>query len=307
MPKAALVSVTVIFRDEAEFLEAAIESVLAQTYGNWELLLVDDGSTDGSTELARRYSASQPGRIRYLGHPGHENRGMSASRNLGLRNAAGAYVAFLDGDDTWLPEALIEQVAILDRNVEAAMVYGPIRYWFGWTGDPAEGRRDYVEPTGYPPNVLLPPPGPLPRFLRDRAAVPSGILVRRHAAVAVGGFEERFRSEYEDQAFLAKLCLRFPVYAAARTWYLYRQHSQSAVATGLRTGVTDAARLTFLRWLAGYLGHPGRMPLAVWWACHVELWRYVRPRAFHLVRHVERWRGRLENLLARSAVDGCIT
>jgi glycosyltransferase involved in cell wall biosynthesis len=288
------VSAIVIFRDESAFLEQAIQSVRAQTFSDWELLLVDDGSVDGSTELARRHAAAEPGRIRYLEHSGHENRGMSASRNLGVRNATGPYLAFLDGDDTWLPGALAAQVASLEGQPNAAMVYGPIRYWFSWTGEPMDEDRDYVEPTGYPPNVLLPPPGPLSRFLRDRAAVPSGILVRRQAALAIGGFEEAFRGEYEDQAFLAKLCLRFPVFAADGAWYLYRQHTGSAVATGLRTGATDAARLSFLRWLARYLRHSGRFQSGVWWACHVELWRFTRPRAFHLVRHAESWLARLQ-------------
>src|SRR3712207_221993 len=77
------VSVVVIFLDAARFLGEAVASVLGQTYGAWELLLVDDGSTDGSSALARGYAAAQPGRVRYLEHPGHANRGMSAARNLG--------------------------------------------------------------------------------------------------------------------------------------------------------------------------------------------------------------------------------
>ena len=81
------VSVTIIFLDEERFLAEAVESVLAQSYTNWELLLVDDGSTDRSTEIARGYALANPDRIRYLEHPGHANRGMSASRNLGVRSA----------------------------------------------------------------------------------------------------------------------------------------------------------------------------------------------------------------------------
>src|SRR6266545_5517239 len=107
------VSVVIIFLNAAKFIEEAISSVFAQTYNGWELLLVDDGSTDGSTQIARKYAASYPGKIFYIAHEGHKNRGMSASRNLGIRHARCEYVAFLDGDDVWLPHKLREQVAIM--------------------------------------------------------------------------------------------------------------------------------------------------------------------------------------------------
>lgn len=89
MSEAPLVSVVTIFLDAERFIEEAIESVFAQTYDRWELLLVDDGSTDRSRDVARRYAARYPSRVRYLEHPGHQNRGMSPSRNLGIAHAAG--------------------------------------------------------------------------------------------------------------------------------------------------------------------------------------------------------------------------
>src|SRR5437773_8185120 len=92
------VSVVVIFKDAGGFLAEAIASVLAQTFRDWELLLVDDGSTDTSSATARREAELDAGRVRYLDHPGHANRGMSATRNLGLAHARGEFVAFLDAD-----------------------------------------------------------------------------------------------------------------------------------------------------------------------------------------------------------------
>ena len=93
MTERGLVSVVVIFLDAERFLEEAVGSVLAQTFDHWELLLVDDGSTDGSTAIARRYARTHPGRIRYLEHDGHRTLGMSASRNLGLFHGRGHYIA----------------------------------------------------------------------------------------------------------------------------------------------------------------------------------------------------------------------
>ena len=124
MPGMPLVSVIIIFLNEQRFLSEAIESVLEQTCSNWELLLVDDGSTDASTGIARRYSECDAQRVRYLEHPSHTNRGMSASRNLGIQEARGEYVALLDADDVWLQDKLARQLEIMEQRPEAAMVYG---------------------------------------------------------------------------------------------------------------------------------------------------------------------------------------
>ncbi len=83
--KSPLVSAIINFLNEERFLQEAIESVFSQSFDDWELLLVDDGSTDGSTRIALRYAEQNPRKVRYLEHEDHRNRGMSASRNLGVR------------------------------------------------------------------------------------------------------------------------------------------------------------------------------------------------------------------------------
>src|SRR5262245_48750717 len=93
------VSVLTVFLNAERFLQEAIESVLAQTYGDWELLLVDDGSTDGGSGLARSYAERYPHKVVYLNHGNHSNLGISASQNLGISRARGEYIAFLDSDD----------------------------------------------------------------------------------------------------------------------------------------------------------------------------------------------------------------
>jgi glycosyltransferase involved in cell wall biosynthesis len=133
------VSVVLIFLDAEPFLDAAIASVRAQTLDDWELLLVDDGSRDGSGDTARRHAAEVPGRIRYLEHEGHANLGMSASRNLGMAHATSRYVTFLDADDVLVPDALRTLTALLERGPRAAMAYGPVEYWYSWAG--AAARR----------------------------------------------------------------------------------------------------------------------------------------------------------------------
>ncbi|HLO15734.1 MAG TPA: glycosyltransferase family A protein [Anaerolineales bacterium] len=280
----SLVSVIIIFFNAGRFIQEAIESVFAQTYQQWELLLVDDGSIDESTMIAHQYADCYPERVRYLEHYAHVNHGMSASRNLGIRNSCGKFIAFLDADDIWLPNILEDQVAILESQPEAAMVYGTLLYWYSWTGLPEDRSRDYVEKLGVEANSLIQPPKLLPLFLQDHAAVPSGIMIHREAIERYGAFEETFKGEYEDQAFCAKICLNAPVFASDSCWYLYRQHADSCVAIGQRTRGTDSARLFFLNWLARYLSHQKVKSPIIWWALHNELLRSAHPRAFQVLK-----------------------
>jgi glycosyltransferase involved in cell wall biosynthesis len=158
MSSKPLVSSIISFLNEERFIQEAIESVFAQTYDNWELLLVDDGSTDASTRIALQYAERHPSKVRYLEHPGHQNRGVSVSRNLGSRHAKGKYVAFLDSDDVWLPNKLQRQVTILGACPEAGMVYGLPQYWHSWTGNPEDVERDSVPKLGVQANTLFRPP-----------------------------------------------------------------------------------------------------------------------------------------------------
>ena len=104
MNQQPLVSAIIIFLNGEQFIEEAIASIFAQSYNNWELLLVDDGSTDHSTMIAQKYAQKYPEKVFYLEHEGHQNKGMSASRNLGISQANGEYIGFLDADDMWLPK-----------------------------------------------------------------------------------------------------------------------------------------------------------------------------------------------------------
>jgi len=220
-----LVSVVIIFLNAGHFLEDAIKSVLGQSHRNWELLLVDDGSTDVSTQIAKRYAQNSQYRICYLQHPNHENLGMSASRNLGARQGSGEYISFLDADDVWLPENLENQIEILQRYPNVAMVYCYLKWWYSWTGVVEDVSRDFIEKKrGVTPNVVIPPPEIAIFFLKRQATASPHVLVRRVAFDKVGGFDENFPCVYEDQVFCTKIALNFPVYVSSESWYLWRQH-----------------------------------------------------------------------------------
>lgn len=280
------VSVVVPFLNAARFLEEAVQGVFAQTYADWELVLVDDGSNDGSSTMARRFAAQRPDRVRYLEHHGHRRHGASAARNLGIRYARGEYIALLDADDVWLPRKLAQQVALLDAWPEAAMLCGRALHWYGWTGHPDDARRDFSPRLGVEADTLIRPPTLFIRILRRHSFVPctSSLLLRRQAVERVGGYEERFRQVYTDQAFYAKLCLTAPVFVSSACWVKYRQHPDSSVAVVVRSRRARTARLAFLRWLEGYLSAQGLRGTEVWRALEIELARCRHPVVLHLSR-----------------------
>jgi hypothetical protein len=121
-PEAPRVSVVTPFRNAAATLEETIASVRAQSYGDWEQLLIDDGSTDGSVELVERLAAEDP-RLRLVRSP--RRLGAAEARNTGIRLARGRFIAFLDADDLWLPGKLAAQVPLLEAG--AGIVFSSYR------------------------------------------------------------------------------------------------------------------------------------------------------------------------------------
>ncbi len=170
-----------IVRDGERFLAEALDSVLGQTYSSLELVIVDDGSTDRSAEIAERFVRAAPDRVRLVRHADGGSRGMSAARALGVRTAQGGLIAFLDADDVWLPEKIAEQVAVLDAHPAAGMVYGRTQMWHSWDSNAA--RSDYFYDLGVEPDGLYPPLRLLPQLLENRAQSPTtcNALIRRDA------------------------------------------------------------------------------------------------------------------------------
>lgn len=107
-----LVSIITPCYNGAKYIRETINSVRAQTYANWEMLVIDDGSTDNSAEIVREYSAKDK-RIRLVRQ---ENAGSAAARNNGIRQCSGQYIALLDADDLWKPEFLEKQIAFMKKK-----------------------------------------------------------------------------------------------------------------------------------------------------------------------------------------------
>ena len=289
-----MVSIITIFLNAENFIKEAIESVLAQTYKDWELLLIDDGSTDGSTAVARNYAYLYPEKIYFLEHENHQNLGKSTSRNLGIQNARGEYLTFLDADDVFLSQKLEKQVRILEFHPDAAMVYGRTEYWYSWKGSPKNRNIDFISHLGVQPHTLFNPPKLLLKFLSfgDVAPCICAIMVRRQTVINAGGFEENIQHMYEDQVLLAKICLESYVYVEDGCWERYRQHQNSSSNMAIKDGNyhpvwPNVARLNFLVWLATYIDRKKIQDATLRRILQKELWLYRHPIIHRLIIPVQ--------------------
>ncbi|MDE3741498.1 glycosyltransferase family 2 protein [Maribacter polysaccharolyticus] len=251
-----LVSIIICFLNEEKFLGEAVNSVLEQDYENWELFLIDDGSSDNSPSIALDFEKKFKGKIHYHDHHNHKNKGLSASRNEGIRKSKGDLVAFLDADDIWLPTKLSEQVAIFNKNPSIGLLAEASSYWYNWDDD---GLDNVLIRVGASPDKIYDPPHLMYLLypLGDGAApCPSSLMAKRKAIENVGYFEESFKREYalyEDQAFLSKIYLKESVYISSACNNMYRQRQESIVKTVHSAGLYTKVRKYYLEWFMSYL------------------------------------------------------
>ncbi|CAA9325177.1 MAG: hypothetical protein AVDCRST_MAG61-2526 [uncultured Friedmanniella sp.] len=274
------VSVIVPFRNAEAYLGAAIRSVQDQTCADWELLLIDDGSTDNSRAIAEE-AAALDARLRVIARPAGAPGNAAAARNLGIERAHGEFVAFLDADDLYERNNLQSRLQGFEGRPEVTMVYGPTRWWH-----PGAEERDWTERMRKDAGRVHQPPELLNRaLLLQQGTVPCtcGVLIRRRALEMTGGFDESFQL-YEDQTLWAKLLLRFPVYVTDVVGARYRQHEASTSAHAERAGVYHTrrpheSRLAFLDWVELHARSSGLADVSVQRALRLASARYKDRRA----------------------------
>ena len=199
-----LVSIVIPCYNHGHFLSDAIRSALAQTHPTVEIIVVDDGSTDDTAQVAARYPS-----VRCLRQ---ENRGLPAARNAGWQASQGRFVIFLDADDRLLPHAAEVGAAALMTRADAAMAVG-LEHRIAADGSPL--------PTPLRPRVER---DHYAELLRRCWIVVATAIYRRDALVAVGGFDESLRFA-EDYDLYLRMAKHFPIVDHYTEVSEYRQHS----------------------------------------------------------------------------------
>ena len=193
MPK---VSVIIPTYNRSKYVTKAIDSVLGQTYKDYEIIVVDDGSTDNTKEVLKPYTD----RIKYLYQ---ENTGVSAARNAGIRAAGGQWIAFLDSDDEWLPEKLSIQMDYLSRHNEIVAFITNVKFIL-----PDNKSINLFEMKNYSNNEI--DSYVLPRPLIDVLKVfLFALMAKRKILLDIGCFDESM-SIYEDADLMRRLALEGP-------------------------------------------------------------------------------------------------
>jgi len=186
------ISVIIPTYNRADFLREAIDSVLAQTYREFELLVIDDGSTDHTRDVIAMYGKQLTSHFQ-------ENRGVSSARNLGIRVSQGEYIALLDSDDRWLPQKLERQIAIMEHHPDLQLCHTE-EIWIrhGVRVNPKKKHKKYS--------------GDIFQYCLPLCVIsPSSVMIRRTVFDEVGGFDERLPA-CEDYDLWLRITKTYPVY-----------------------------------------------------------------------------------------------
>ncbi|MDP3704048.1 MAG: glycosyltransferase [Candidatus Omnitrophota bacterium] len=206
-----MISVVIPTYNRAGMLSEAIESVLAQGYTNWELIIVDDGSADQTAEVAANVQRQYP-MVRYLRQ---DPQGQFAALNTGTRLARGEYVALLDDDDHWLPDKLSVQLTHLQAHPEWAFVYSLM-----WVEDPT-GLTTHTKPAVRGEDTF--------EALLSHNFVPMSALVRRSCLEQIGGFDGTLARAGDYDLWL-RLAARYPFGSTPEPLAIFRRHGHNKTA-----------------------------------------------------------------------------
>ena len=205
-----LVSIIMPSFNTALFISDTIKSVLAQSYTNWELIIVDDCSTDNTDEVVRQFLTD--GRIHYLKN--EQNSGAAISRNCALREAKGKWIAFLDSDDLWLPEKLEKQVSFMELN----------GYHFSYTN------YEEINMAGEKTGVCVTGPKRITKTGMFNYCWP-GCLTVMYDAEAVGLIQIADIKKNNDYAMWLKVCRKADCYLLDERLAQYRKGRVGSVST----------------------------------------------------------------------------
>lgn len=212
-----LVSVIIPTYNRSEYLKRAINSVLNQTMPDYEIIIVDDGSTDDTERVVRKYADK---RIRYVKH--RQRKGGSAARNTGILAARGSLIAFLDDDDEWLPRKLELQVKRFEENIKLGAVYTGYFIRYGGTNGPI--RKIVPKKRGNIYKALL---------IRNVVGTASTVMVRAECFFEVGMFDDSLPSS-QDADMWRRLSRKYEFDYVEIPLVIYNAHFGNRVSGNYR-------------------------------------------------------------------------
>ena len=207
------VSVTIPTFNCARYLPRALDTVLSQTYTDYEIIVVDDGSTDGTRDVVAQFGD----RVRYLYQA---NQGLSSARNLALAHASGEFIAYLDADDMWYPNRLERQVAFLDAHTECGLVHSDFTI-IDDTDAVIHHRLNLETRRKYPEGYCM-----LDLLQRSHIQVPT-VLERRTCFDRVGRFDERLKTAQDYLHWIRIAMDGMAIGYIAETLAMYRRTASS--------------------------------------------------------------------------------
>jgi len=205
------VSVIIPTFNRSQYITEALDSVLDQTFTDYEILVIDDGSIDNTKEVLTHYM----NKITYIYQ---ENQGVSAARNTGIQHAHGKYIAFLDSDDMWLPIKLEKQVAILDEHSDIALVYTNVGYCDSNGEILKFSNKSKLFQSGYIPEKVL--------LWKVNCGYLQTWLIRKSCFDEVGLLDTSFKMS-EDREISVRIALKYKICGLKEPLTIQRQHSPS--------------------------------------------------------------------------------
>jgi glycosyltransferase involved in cell wall biosynthesis len=252
-PTMPRVSIIVPSYNTGRYLPVAINSVIAQTFPDWELIVIDDGSTDNTRAVAQSYAPTLGEKLRYLYQ---SNRGLPAARNAAIREARGEFIAILDADDLWLPTRLERGVAVMDSRPDVGLVHS---------------RTARVDQHGTIVGYKVFPPkcqsGKIAAYLLTRRASIScpTVLFRKQCLDLVGPFDETMRAT-EDRDLWFRIAERYEVA------YINEILAHSRITPGSMTSDPDR----MLKWQLFFIQKQYQRGACTWFAVREALGQIYR-------------------------------
>lgn len=247
-----VVSIITPLYNGSNTLAETYQSIIDQDFEDWEWILFDDGSTDGTQDFGRKYSGENSGKILYFEHPGNKNFGTAYTRNRAIEKSSGEIISFIDQDDIWYKNRLSHHLKLFKDLRDIAMIWSPALYWYK--------ERSFIQPVGAKgkglKNGIYEPPELIENFLKDLRCtpLPSASMVRRKHFDDVNGFEESVKGS-EDIVLWLKLANKFRICFDNEIIVKYRKHFDSTLRQAAQSGIMNLWNLEFYRWVIDFLNN----------------------------------------------------